>query len=347
MRYTLVISLITLSLSAFGQIGGENVYEFLTLPNTARATALGGILVSVSDDDGTLSLQNPSLANSSMSGQISFSNGFYIADIDYGYVSYSQKIGKLNYFSGLQYIDYGDFQLADETGTINGEFGAGEYALTAGVGGQYSERLSLGASLKLITSRFESYNSLGAVVDLGATYQDTSKRLTIGLVIKNLGTQFTTYDESNFEKMPFDIQLGISKRLKHMPFRYSITFHNLYRWNVRYNDPNADAAQVLFGEEAPTESEIGVFADNFFQHIIFSGEFLLGRKENLRLRFAYNHQRRQELMVNNTLGMMGFSLGVGIKVKQFRIDYGRGIYHLAGNNHHLTLSTNLAEFKKR
>jgi hypothetical protein len=347
MRHIVIIILLSVTISGFGQIGGENVYEFLTLPNTARVTALGGSLITVKDDDAALALQNPAVLNEAMSGQISFSHGFYLADIDYGYVSYAQKIGKFNYFSGLQYIDYGNMPLADETGLVTGEFDAGEYALTIGMGHQYSDRISLGGSIKAITSRFETYNSYGLAADLGATYQDTASRLVIGFVIKNLGSQLTTYTGDNFEALPFDVQLGISKRLKYMPFRYTFTFHNLHRWNITYSDPALDQAQVLFGEGAPEETPVEDFIDNLFRHVIFSGEFLIGRKQNLRLRFSYNHLRRRELMVSNTIGMMGFGLGFGIKVNRFRIDYGRGIYHLAGNNNHFTISTNLAEFKKK
>ena len=343
----LIMGFLASSTTSFAQIGGENVYEFLTLPNTARVTALGGMLISVKDDDAALALQNPAVLNDAMSGQISFSHSFYLADIEAGYVSFAKKLGKFNYFSGLQYISYGDFQLADETGLVTGEFSAGEYALTLGMGHQYSENLSFGASLKAINSRFETYQSMGIGADLGATYQDTSKRFVIGFVIKNLGTQLSTYSGNASESMPFDIQLAFSKRLKHLPFRYTFTFHNLHRWNIRYDDPNVDAAQVLFGEEVAQETNAEAFADIFFQHIILSGEFLLGRKQHFRLRFAYNHARRRELMVDNTLGLMGFSLGFGLKVNRFRIDFGRGVYHLAGNNNHLSISTNLSEFKRK
>jgi len=347
MKHLLIVMLVGVSMSSFGQIGGENIYEFMTLPNSARITALGGSLVSVKDDDAALALQNPALLNESMSGQISFSHGFYLADIDFGYVSYAQKIGKFNYFSGLQYINYGNMPLADETGLVTGEFNAGEYAFNVGMGHQYSERISLGATLKAVTSRFESYNSFGLAADLGATYQDTSSRFTIGFVVKNLGSQLTTYTGDAFEAMPFDVQLGISKRLKHLPFRYTFTLHNLHRWNITYDDPTLEQAQVLFGETETSDTPFADFAENLFRHVIFSGEFLIGRKQNLRLRFSYNHLRRGELKVSNTIGLMGFGLGFGIKVNRFRIDYGRGVYHLAGNNNHFTISTNLSEFRKK
>jgi hypothetical protein len=348
MKQVVIFVFVLMSWSAIGQTsGGGEVYQFMTLPNSARVTALGGSLISVKDDDGALSFQNPGILNDAMSNQISFSQSFYLAGINYGSASVTKKLGALNYFTGIQYINYGDFQQTDETGFVTGQFDAKEMAVLAGAGYQYSNTLSFGATAKYINSRFETYNSHGLAADLGAVYADTAKKLSIGFVVKNLGEQIKTYTPDNEETLPFDVQLAISKQLKYLPFRYTFTFHNLHRWDITYNDPNADDATTLFGEELTEPSSLGQFADNLARHMIFSGEFLLGRKQNLRLRFAYNHLRRRELLVDNTLGMMGFSLGFGLKVNRFRIDYGRGSYHLADGNSHLTISTNLSEFKSK
>ena len=95
------------------------------------------------------------------------------------------------------------------------------------------------------------------------------------------------------------------------------------------------------------DNAFGDFVDNFFRHIIFSGEFLFGKQENFRVGVAYNHFRRQDLSVRNFRSLAGFSMGVGLKIKRFRIDYGHGFYHLAGGSNHLSISTNLNQFIKR
>ena len=348
MKYLVIFLLVFIGLDAVAQTtGGGEVYQFMTLPNTARVTALGGSLITVKDDDGALAFQNPAVLNDAMSNQISFSQSFYLADINYGSASVTRKLGKLNYVAGVQYINYGDFQMTDETGFVTGQFDAQETAFLAGAGYQYSETLSFGATTKFINSRFETYESYGIAADLGALYADTSKGFSIGFVVKNVGQQLSSYTPDNEEVLPFDVQLGISKQLRYLPFRYTFTFHNLHRWEITYNDPEAESATLLFGEEPVETSEFAAFADNLARHMTFSGEFLLGRKQNLRLRFAYDHLRRRELLVDNTIGTMGFSLGFGLKINRFRIDYGRGNYHLAGGNSHLTFSTNLSEFKSK
>jgi hypothetical protein len=80
--------------------------------------------------------------------------------------------------------------------------------------------------------------------------------------------------------------------------------------------------------------------------LIFGGEFLLGKNENLHLRFGYSHQRRKELSVSNLRSLGGFSFGAGIRIKQFSIDYSLATYHVAGSTKHIGISTNLDRFKK-
>lgn len=333
-----------LSYSAtWAQAGGRHVYTFLDLPQSGRINALGGYLLSVQDDDGALGWQNPAALNTAMHGQIAASHAFQVADVDQGAFSYTHAHRDWTYWVGLQYISYGDMPLTNALGQVNGAFSAGEFAFAGAASYRYSDRLTLGASLKLVNARMETYGSWGLLTDWAVMYSDTARDLSMSFVVKHLGAQVSTYGEER-EAVPFDVRLGISKRLEHLPFRYSVTFHSLQRWDIRYDDPNADTPGLLFGEAPVEEGAVAAFADILFHHIVLSGEFLLGRHENLRLRLAYNHQRRSELMVDNTLGMMGFSLGFGVKVNRFRIDYGRSILHLAGNNNQFSISTHLSAF---
>ncbi|MEM9917229.1 MAG: type IX secretion system protein PorQ [Bacteroidota bacterium] len=330
-------------------VGGNNTYEFLNLPASARLTAMGGHLISVRDDDLSLALSNPSLLNPDMHQQIALSHNIFLGGINHGYVAYGHHAKKWNasLHAGLQYTTYGTFDAADEFGTITGEFKASEYAFVVGASRQVYEKLTFGANAKLITSQLETYNSVGLAADLGLFYQDTSGRFTASLVFKNAGAQLSGYTNENNEPLPFDIQIGISQRLKHLPFRFSVVYHNLQRWNLLYDDPTTEETTFIIGDGNQEESGFSMQIDNFFRHFVFSGEFLFGRLENFRLRFGYNHLRKQELSVDNFRSLAGFSMGLGFKIKRFRIDYGRSFYHLAGGGNHFSISTNLREFKKK
>lgn len=327
-------------------IGGRNVFSFLSLPQSARVTGLGGAQIAVKDDDLVFAAANPAALNPAMSGRVAFNHNFFLAGIQHGYVAYARQLPKWGFTAhgSIQYMGYGDIQRADEYGDIQGTVKAGETAFTLGAGRPLTDRISLGINVRMAFSRLDVYKSSALLADAGVLYADTAKRISVGLVIRNAGTQMATYADIK-ETLPFDIQLGFSKRLKHLPFRFSIIAHQLQQWDIRYNDPNfQDDEVLLFGDEQPKESKASAAIDNFFRHLIFNGEFLLGKKEGFRLRLGYNHLLKRELSVRNYRSLAGFSGGVGVKINRFRIDFGYGAYHLAGGVTHLGIGTNLDDF---
>lgn len=121
---------VSLSISAFSQVGGNNTYEFLNLPISARVTALGGNLISTRDNDLNVSLTNPALLTDSMSNNVALSFINYLGGVSYGYVAYAKHFDKIGNFSaGIQYLNYGKFIRADESGNTDGTFGANEMSL--------------------------------------------------------------------------------------------------------------------------------------------------------------------------------------------------------------------------
>jgi hypothetical protein len=331
-------------------VGGRHAYDFLSLPNSARLSALGGSLISVQDADLSLAYQNPAALNPLMHQQIVLQQSVHPAGITDGYAAYGHYLESipLTIHGGIQYISYGKFQRTNQIGDLEGgEFGASEMAITAGASYQATERLSFGSNLKVVMSYLEGYNSTGLASDWGIMYKDTAKRISVGFVLRNLGTQFNTYGRNgNFKPLPFDAQLAVSHRLKYLPLRFSVIGHQLHRWNVRYDDPALAQNNLLITTEdevtsGPTAGEV---VDNIFRHLKFNLELLLGKNENFQIRVGYDRMRQGELGVSGLRTLAGFSAGVGLKVYKFRIDYGLMAYHIAGTRHHFGISTNLSEF---
>lgn len=331
----------------FAQLGGQATYEFLNMAPSARVSALGGNLITVRDDDVNLAYANPAMLNAQVHQQIGFNHNFHFGDISHGYVAYGHHLQKpaVSLHAGVQYVNYGTFDLTNNLGEVEGDFKASEYALVLGAAKMVDERLALGANVKMISSQLESYTSFGITTDLAAMYVDTARSFNVSVVLRNVGTQLSTYREENYEPLPFDLQVGLSKKLRYLPFRFSIIYHHLNRWNVIYDDPSRENNTINFGEVDTERSPTSIWIDNFFRHLIFNGEFLIGKKENFRMRFGYNHFLRQELSVENFRSLAGFSFGLGVKINRFRLDYGRTNYHLAGGINHLSIATNLQEFK--
>ena len=325
--------------------GGQHVFKFMTLSPSARITGLGGMQIAVQDDDVTFAATNPAALNPAMDGRLAFNHNFFLSDIQHGYAAYATHLPKINFtvHGGLQYMNYGDIPQADEFGTIMGKVKASETAFTLGAARQLSPRFTLGLNLRFGVSTLDVYQASALVADAGIMYADTAHRFVATLVMRNYGTQIARYNDIR-EDLPYDLQVGISKRLRYLPFRLSVIFHHLHQWNIRYNDPNLQADDtILFGEDQ-SKSDGNAGLDNFFRHFVFNGEFLLGRNEAFRIRLGYNHLLKKELSVRNYRSLAGFSGGVGLRVSRFRIDVGYGSYHLAGGVLHFGIGTNLKDF---
>lgn len=339
---------LTLWTSGIGQLGGKKVFEFLSLPTSARTTGLAGQVLGVMDDDISLALQNPASLNPLMHNRLSVAHNFHFADIQNGSVSYGRKISKpdLTVHAAVQYIHYGNFQYADEFGVLDGTtFSAAETAFTLGASKKIADRIFLGANLKGVFGRLENYSASGMASDIGLNYITDSSRMVISFLVRNVGTELTTYHDIR-TGLPLDIQIGLTKKLKYLPFRFSIIAHQLHRGNIRYDDPNKAPETDLFGEEIP-QNKWSAAIDNVFRHLLFNGEFLLGRNQNFRLRGGYNHLRRRELSLSSFRSLAGFSLGVGVKASIFRLDYGLAYHHLVGATNHITISTDLSKLGKK
>jgi hypothetical protein len=347
---TLFLFLIFNIFVASAQRGGERVFEFVNMPTSARSTALGGSQIAAITNDYGLVGGNPAMLNQSMDNSIVFQHNFYFAGIDNGYAGFAKKVNSWNatVHGGVHYLNYGKFTAADEMGNITGEFKAKDLAILAGISKQLNERMSGGVTMQYIQSSLETYTSNGLLFDAGLNYQSENGLTHYALVLRSFGFQFSGYYEGDAKgKMPVDLQFGISKRLEHVPFRLTILMHDINRWNLRYDSPLDEPPTNDFTEEPDEPSSFSQGVDNFFRHLTFGGEFLIGKNEGFMLRFAYNHQRQQELSVAGLRSLAGFSFGTGINVKLFILDYGFAVFHQAGSSQHLGLRINLNDLKKK
>ncbi|MGC9344430.1 MAG: type IX secretion system protein PorQ [Bacteroidales bacterium] len=211
----LFLALFFPALSMNAQVGGTYTYAFLNQTNSARVAALGGKSVALPDDDLNMPFHNPSLLTQDLNNHLVLNYVGYFSDIKYGYASYARSFENVGNFAvGMHYIDYGTFPYADIYGVRNGYFNASEYALNLIYSRQIDSFFTVGVNLKPIYTSFESYNSIGVAADLGITYYNPDRLFTAAVVLKNIGTQITTYyGGAEREKIPFEIQAGISQKL--------------------------------------------------------------------------------------------------------------------------------------
>lgn len=313
---------------------GENTYQFLQLPNSARTAGLGGMNVSLMDNDLSLSYHNPALLSDTLDQTLTFNYCNYLLDLNYGYTAYAKKFDRYGMFAiSTFYMDYGDWDETDIYGNVIGSFVVKEMVLNLMWSYKLNKHWRIGATLKPIYSIMESYKSLGIATDLGLRYQNKENLLSAGLVIKNAGFQITTYTPDNRESLPFEITGGISKQLAHAPFRFSITYRHLQQFDIGYESEDSNTSE---------ESSYPNTAQLFGRHLTLGLEFV--PSDNFYIMAGYNAQRRAEMTIESNPGLAGLSWGVGMKISKFNISYSSARYHLAGRTNFFSISTNLNRF---
>lgn len=261
-------------------------------------------------------------------------NSFY-AGINAYHLSFAYRHEKLktNFGWGLTYFDYGKISETDASGNILGTIKPTDWVMQVSASRSYLEKWNYGASFKFISSNYGVYRSNGIAMDVGVLYTDTANLISASIVAKNMGFQLKKYAGTEAEELPFDLQAGITKKLKNAPLSFSFTAHHLHQFDIRYNDT------AFNSENNFSINKNGKFAfDKIFRHIVFAAQIF--PVPQLEVTVAYNHLRRQELNISNTTnGLNGFSVGVGLVVKKLQVRYARA--HYQNNTAYNQLGLNL------
>lgn len=324
--------------------GGQRTMEFLRLPNAPHISALGGINVASADRDIAFALQNPALARPGLHNELGLNYNAYYSGISATNLQYGYHVEKINtsFALGVQYLNYGNFVQTDLIGNQLGDFKANEYAIALAASRQYKQKWRYGATLKWASSKLYDQTAGALLLDVGISYYDSATLWTIGIVAKNMGIMVNKYNQGNpSEPLPFDLQIGVSKRLKYVPLRLMATAHHLYEWDIRYNDPADQSNNNIFGNTDSSAKEKSYFSDKLFRHLIFGAELTIAKR--LQVSAAYNHLRRSELAIEDRTATTGFSFGASINLNKFQIHYARSYYHIAGAYNEFGLNISLGK----
>lgn len=325
-----------ISTHLMAQVGGEQVYTFLNYSTSARQMALGGSTLTL-ENEVNQALWNPAMITPDIDNYLALNYVNFLSDINYFSGDFAHTLDRHfgTLYTNLTYNNYGKFIAADEEGNETGTFKAYDMSVSVGYGYQIPRTdFHIGANLKMIHSSIEEYNSLGLAVDLGMMYHHLDKPYTLALVIRNAGTQVKSYN-GTLEHLPLRIAAGWSYKLEHVPLKFYTTLDNLQRWQLAYSNPS-DETIDLDGNVYKNEP---TFFNNLFRHVVIGAE--LFPDSGFSLRAGYNYQRAQELKLNDTRTFAGLSLGFGLKVKRFKINYAFSKYHPATDTHTFSLNIDL------
>ncbi len=200
---------VILAFSDAGWAQSNTVYNFLRSDVSARAAALAGSFVTVTNDPNLL-FYNP--AGIGTLEQPSGSVGFFkhLLDINSGYVCYGQAFEGIGHFGvGVLYTNYGSFTETDESDNTLGTFSAADIAASVAYSNILEENLFYGVALKFIHSSIADAHSTGLATDIGILYRVPDTRLNIGASVRNLGKQLSAYVNTK-EELPLDVAFGAS-----------------------------------------------------------------------------------------------------------------------------------------
>ena len=300
--FTLFLGLFSTTLQAQDS---QTEYNFLRLPISAHAAALGGDNITIIEDDPSLMFSNPALAASVSDMTVGLSYMNYMKGANYMGASFTKAMSdKATLAGGIQYMNYGKMKEVDENNVQLGEFNASEIAVEAIFSYELAKNLVGGLTGKFITSYIGSYNSIAVGVDLGLNWYDPEREWSVSAVAKNLGGQVKANDD-NFGKMPFDLQLGVSKTFAALPVRVSATLVDLTHFNYL-----------------------------FINHLNLGAEVLLS--ESLWIGGGFNFRRANDMKIgvgdDESSHGAGFSFGGGINLERFKLNLSYGKYHAASSS---------------
>lgn len=284
-------------------------FQFLRFNESARAAALAGCFVAMPEDAGAVFF-NPATISTVKEKHFSTTFLKHILDINSGNVAYIKNYEDVGTFAGaISFTSYGSFDYADQFANRNGTFGAVDMMLSGSYSNELDSNLYYGVSAKFFMVTLEKYSTTGFAVDAGLIYMMPEKRTNIGLSILHAGTEITTIGGEN-EGIPLDIRAGFNHRLRGLPLLINFSFHHL-----------ADRTDNFFDK---------------FMNFSIAGEIYLGNY--VQARVGYNNQIRKETSPSTDRGLSGFSGGVGVKTKDFNIDYGAAQIGKSALLHRFSLS---------
>ena len=150
-------------------------------------------------------------------------------------------------------------------------------------------------------------------VDLGLNYYDSSHDLSASLVAKSLGGQLKAFDDE-YERLPFELQAGVTKKLSSAPLRFSATLLDLTHWDYKFVNHLALGLDVLLSDQ------------------VWVGA-------------GMNFRRANEMKVSNgdsaSSHGAGLSFGGGIQLERFKLGVSYGKYHVSSSSIIANISFNL------
>lgn len=313
---------------------GSTSYDFLNIPTSSHAYALGGTAPALITEDIMLTDQNPALIGPEIESRAAVGYMHYMGSGNFATVRFGKGAGENSaWAAGIRYLNYGSMLQYDQSGIAGDRFSPTDIVFEGTYSRDISERWRGGINLNLIYSHYDIYSAFAVAVDLGVNYYDDEHDLSLSFVLKNVGGQVKRFNET-YNRLPIDLQIGYMQGLGESPFSLAITARHLTRWNLPYYTHPKDSE----GKEAELKSK---FMSNLFRHLTFGLQYAPSEKFYMAL--GYDYKTRTDMSSYQRNFFSGFSVGAGINVKSFGFGVAYAMPHKSGSSLMLNLDCNIAE----
>lgn len=288
----------------------QTAFQFLEIPSSAHASALGGIAVSIPDEDPSLTVTNPALLSGISTTTVGVTGTEWLQGTVVAGAQYSTPFKERStYQVSAQLADYGKMKSTTSDGTETGTFRAKDFNIGVTYAYRLTDDISGGATGHLICSKYSYRQAIAVGADLGLQYSDPQDRFCIGLAAIGLGGQVKAFEDT-FEKLPFNLSAGITWKLEHAPLRFTVSADKLTRWN------RSDFY-------SPDGSDLSM-SDIVKRHIAVGADFLVS--DNIWIACGCNMQHRAELAGTGRRGMTGINIGTGMELGKIIMGMSYGKY---------------------
>lgn len=329
----------TLSLAALASMSlyaqdGTTAYNFLNITSSSKIYGLGGVNISLVDDELSTTDQNPALLGGEMSGQLSLNYMHYVGGSNFAGFRYSHSAGdRAAWAASIRYFGYGSMKEALPDGSVVGTFSPKDVSFGGTYSHEITERLRGGIDLKMLYSSYADYSAFALSTDIGINYYNDERDLSLSLVAANLGGQIKRFDQA-YDRLPFDVRIGWSQSFGTFPVRFSITAWNLTKWSLPY-------VETGDGTEDKEPEIKDSFKSNLFRHLVFGADLI--SSENFYIGLGYNYKTRTDMATYSRNMLSGFSLAAGINVKSFSIGIALAQPHTGATTFMFNLNCNLSQ----
>ncbi|MEJ2542927.1 MAG: PorV/PorQ family protein [Calditrichaceae bacterium] len=272
--------------------------EFLSLGAGSRATGMAGAYVAVANDV-TAGYWNPAALIDAKPAEVIFMHSKqFISSVQYNLIAASSEMkdGSAIGISFLYLTMNGISDTRDAYDEIAQkldysrikEFNAGDYVFLITYAKPYSDKLSYGMNVKLISRAYEVESALGLGFDIGFKYR-IYDNLILGAMFKDVTSSIMTWSTGKKDLITPSIRTGISYLLGWD--RFNLTFQ-----------PAVDLNIMFEGREYAAQYNIGPISFDTFVGME------VAYKNTLAIRAGYDDLNR-------------FNTGIGVKIPKIAFDY--------------------------